>query len=38
VPQRGRAFPDTLAKLPWNRSSAGDIDADIDAAVARLRG
>jgi hypothetical protein len=27
-----------LAKLPWNRSSAADIDADIDAAVARLRG
>jgi hypothetical protein len=27
-----------LARLPWNRSSATDIDADIDAAVARLRG
>ena len=27
-----------LARLPWNRSSGTDIDADIDAAVARLRG
>ena len=27
-----------LARLPWNRSSATDIDAEIDAAVARLRG
>lgn len=27
-----------LALLPWNRSNAIDIDAEIDAAVARLRG
>ena len=27
-----------LARLPWNRSSGTDIDAEIDAAVARLRG
>ncbi|MBL8925891.1 MAG: rhodanese-like domain-containing protein [Pseudonocardia sp.] len=27
-----------LARLPWNRSNTIDIDAEIDAAVARLRG